>query len=92
MPDAGQTVFETDDVFYPPMNDDADEAWPYAPFPQSDAKFESHGYTYPEYVEPDEVDEDMTGTPPPRPRASISATTRRSWRRKSYGTSTLGEG
>lgn len=65
MPDAGQTVFETDDVFYPPMNDDADEAWPYASFPQSDAKFESHGYTYPEYVEPDEVDEDMTDAAAP---------------------------
>ena len=30
-----------------------EEAWPYAPYPQSDAHFANTGYTYPEYVEPE---------------------------------------
>ena len=55
-------------TFYPPVMDDApegdpegalgaagtaDDAWPMAAFPQSDARFVDAGYTYPEYVEPD---------------------------------------
>ncbi len=65
-----------DDGFYPPVEDDEllrepaepDDAWPYAPFPQSDARFENGGYTYPEYVEPPDVgpDSGTDGDEPPR--------------------------
>ena len=40
----------------PPLDasgDPADESWPYAAYPQSNARFVSSGYTYPEHIEPD---------------------------------------
>lgn len=72
-PDRNQTVFPTHHVFYPPVEDEAagDDAWPYAPYPQSDAEFVNQGYTYPEYVEDDEADEDMTDAAAPPKSAYI---------------------
>lgn len=64
---------EAPQVFYPPVQDeDGDpgeekggEPWPYAPYPQSDTVFESHGYTYPELVEAGSEDEDLTDAAAP---------------------------
>ncbi len=42
-----------------------DATWPFAPVPQTDAQFSNNGYTYPEYVEIDEEDEDMTDAATP---------------------------
>jgi len=62
---AWEIVFRADEVFYLPVEknegDEAEEEpWPYAPYPQSGAIFQSLGYTYPEYVEPRNEDEDLT--------------------------------
>jgi len=62
---ARETVFRADEVFYPPVQGDErddveEEPWPYAPYPQSGVVFLNHGYTYPEYVEPRNEDEDLT--------------------------------
>lgn len=44
-----------------------EEPWPYMPYPHSDVSFEDGGYTYPDIVEPDELDEDITdAAAPPR--------------------------
>ena len=76
-PSARETLFDHPEVFYPPVSgpDDAgtaiagtanaDERWPYAAYPQSDATFEHHGYTYPEYVEHGSEDEDLTDAAAP---------------------------
>ena len=37
----------------------AEEAWPYAEYPKSNAMFENQGYTYPEYVGESEIFEDF---------------------------------
>lgn len=39
------------------VTDRTDETWPYATYPQSNVRFEESGYTYPEYVSPEAVDE-----------------------------------
>ena len=57
----GQMVTDSAETFYPPVQDDeVAGAWPYAQYPQSSAEFEHQGYTYPEYVEAFQEDEDMT--------------------------------
>ncbi len=56
-------------VFYPPVLEEEEEPrqdpWPYAPYPQSDVVFENQGYTYPELVEADPLDEDLTDAAAP---------------------------
>lgn len=48
-------------------NSPEEEPWPYMPHPHSDVSFEDGGYTYPDVVEPDELDEDITdAVAPPR--------------------------
>ncbi|MEG2252416.1 MAG: hypothetical protein RSC98_05190 [Clostridia bacterium] len=72
-----QTVFDTEEVFYPlELDGEAEEPgeWPYAAVPHSDARFENHGYTYPEYVEEqldDQADEDQTDAAMPPKSAYI---------------------
>ncbi len=66
--DLRQMDFGAMGVFYPPVEDDGfqeDETWPYAPFPKSDAEFENQGYTYPEFVDAPEEDEDLTDAAAP---------------------------
>jgi len=62
-----ETLFDHPEIFYPPVSEpeDAGENWPYATYPQSDAVFTHHGYTYPEYVEPGNEDEDLTDAAAP---------------------------
>ena len=38
---------------WPSETSDAGAEWPYAPYPQSNARFADGGFTYPEYVEPE---------------------------------------
>ncbi|MCE5342476.1 MAG: hypothetical protein LLF96_02660, partial [Eubacteriales bacterium] len=65
-PFVGEETFDPEDPFFPPIADEPpqpgeadalppEEVWPYAPYPQSEAQFANSGYTYPEYVEPEET-------------------------------------
>ncbi|MEG0270391.1 MAG: hypothetical protein RR821_09080 [Clostridia bacterium] len=64
--------FESDERFDASAAETMSEGtWPYAPVPKTDAVFENQGYTYPEYVEPDDLDEDMTDAAAPPKSAYI---------------------
>lgn len=62
--DQGDIVFDSEERFFPPVKGD-DDNWNYAPYPQSDVVLEDSGYTYPEFVEPEDYDEDMTDAAAP---------------------------